>query len=279
LQGRTILLWGLRTGWNFSQDCGFELNVSKNNEKIKIKRQWLRLWRPSEIHEAFRGFPCPIPMYRLNPPLIYPAFYHPRFCKSSSLSFYGYNIMCSVKHASSKLLLRCHLVYWDVWKLVIVRLWRMTGYLPWDWCIFTEILKWTCTKQWRCLYLLRHEGQNFDNLKIFLSIKVIKIVLDSMLYETLKWPQIAPFCISSKVIMACRLLSLNYRMSLYISRGSMKGEYTFYYDTFEFDECLLQISTKHWIHIFIYLMWSWKREGAVLLIHIIGFPMSIYNDN
>ena len=38
---------------------------------------------------------------------------------------------------------------------------------------------------------------------------------------------------------------INYRMSLYISRGSMKGEYTFYYDTFEFDECLLQISTKH----------------------------------
>jgi len=31
-----------------------------------------------------------------------------------------------------------------------------------------------------------------------LSIKVIKIVLDSMLFETLKWSQIAPFCISSK---------------------------------------------------------------------------------
>ena len=52
--------------------------------------------------------------------------------------------------------------------------------------ILTEILKWTCTKQ------------IFDNFKKFLSIKVIKIVLDSMLYETLKWPQIAPFCISSK---------------------------------------------------------------------------------
>jgi hypothetical protein len=57
----------------------------------------------------------------------------------------------------------------------------------------------------------------------------------------------APFCILSKVIMTCTLLILNYRMSLYISRDSMKGEYTFYYDTFEFDECLLQISTKHWI--------------------------------
>ena len=52
--------------------------------------------------------------------------------------------------------------------------------------ILTEILKWTCTKQWRCSYLLRHEGQILDNFKKFLSIKVIKIVLDSMLYETLK---------------------------------------------------------------------------------------------
>jgi hypothetical protein len=48
---------------------------------------------------------------------------------------------------------------------------------------------------------------------------VIKIVLDSMLYETLKWPQIAPFCISSKQnprplplsrIMTCTLLTLSY---------------------------------------------------------------------
>ena len=83
--------------------------------------------------------------------------------------------------------------------------------------ILTEILKWTCTKQWRCSYLLRHKGQILDNFKKFLSIKVIKIVLDSMLYETLKWSQIAPFCISSKKsppplsrIMACTLLSLSY---------------------------------------------------------------------
>ena len=79
------------------------------------------------------------------------------------------------------------------------RPWRMTGYLPLNWCILTEILKWTCTKQWRCsAYLLRHEGQILDNFKKFLSIKVIKIELDSILYETLKWSQIAPFCISSK---------------------------------------------------------------------------------
>jgi hypothetical protein len=84
--------------------------------------------------------------------------------------------------------------------------------------ILTEILKWTCTKQWRCSYLQRHEGQILDNLKKFLSIEVIKIVLDSMLYETLEWPQIAPFCISSKQIpdsltfsriMACIILSLS----------------------------------------------------------------------
>jgi hypothetical protein len=96
----------------------------------------------------------------------------------------------------------------------------MTGYLPLDWCIFIEILKWTCTKAWRCSYLLRHEGQILDYFKKFLSIKVIKIVLDSMLYETLKWPQIAPFCIWRKKkfpdplplsrIMACTLLSLSY---------------------------------------------------------------------
>jgi hypothetical protein len=35
-------------------------------------------------------------------------------------------------------------------------------------------------------------------------------VLDSMLYETLKWPQITPFCTSSEIIMACTLLSLIY---------------------------------------------------------------------
>ena len=82
--------------------------------------------------------------------------------------------------------------------------------------ILSEILKWTCTKQWRCSYLLSHEGQILDNFKKFLSI--IKIVLDSMLYEILKWPQFAPFCISSKKIpdplplsriMACTLLSLS----------------------------------------------------------------------
>ena len=225
LQGRTILLWGLRTGWNFSQDCGFELNVPKNNEKIKIKRQWLRLWGPSEIHGPFRGFRSP---YRYTGWIL--LSYALLFTILDSVNPVLYpsmdTILCvllsmPVASATAEMSFK---VYWDVWKLVIIRLWRMTGNPPWDWCIFTEILKWTCTKQWRCSYLLRHEGQIFDNFKIFLSIKVIKIVLDSMLYETLKWPQIAQFCISSKIIMACTLLSLNYRMSRYISRDSMKGE-------------------------------------------------------
>ena len=47
--------------------------------------------------------------------------------------------------------------------------------------ILTKILKWTCTKQWRCSYLIRHEGHILDNFRKFLSIKVIKIVLDSVI--------------------------------------------------------------------------------------------------
>ena len=35
-------------------------------------------------------------------PLKGPTLYHTRLCKSSSLSFYRYNIMCFVKHGSSK---------------------------------------------------------------------------------------------------------------------------------------------------------------------------------
>ena len=61
---------------------------------------------------------------------------------------------------------------------------------------------------------------DFGQFKKFLSIKVIKIVLDSMLYETLKWPQfqgtilhlvkkiLDPLPLSR--IMGCTLLSLSY---------------------------------------------------------------------
>jgi hypothetical protein len=98
----------------------------------------------------------------------------------------------------------------------------MTVYLPLDWCIFTEIFN---TK-----------GRFWTSLRNS-CLSVIKIVLDSMLYETLKWPQIAPFCISSKKkfrwgadpdplpfkIMACTLLSLSYAsiMDLTLANGSL----------------------------------------------------------
>ena len=118
--------------------------------------------------------------------------------------------MCFVNHAISKR---------DCWKVIecsemyenLCYEWRMTGYLPLDWCIFTEILN-TKDRFWKSL---RNS-----------CLSVIKIVLDSMLYETLKWPQIAPFCISSKKkfrpgggsdpdplpfkSIACTLLSLSY---------------------------------------------------------------------
>jgi hypothetical protein len=56
-------------------------------------------------------------------------------------------------------------------------------YLPLYWCIFTKILKWTCIKQWRCSYLLRHDGQIVNNFRKFLSIKVMKIVFDSVIWN------------------------------------------------------------------------------------------------
>ena len=39
----------------------------KNNEQIKIKRQWLSPWGTSEIHGPFLGSPGPVPMHRMNP--------------------------------------------------------------------------------------------------------------------------------------------------------------------------------------------------------------------
>ena len=105
-------------------------------------------------------------------------------------------IIC-VNNVSSKM--KGHLVYWNVWKLMLGRLWRMTGYLPLDRYIFTEILKWTCIKQWRCSYLLRHEGQILDNFKKFLFIKIIKIVLDSIMACTLLSPQLRPWYLFNSV--------------------------------------------------------------------------------
>ena len=49
---------------DFSHNCGFELKIPKiNNEKIKIKRQWLRLWDLLEIpgHSWLSGSPTDVP--------------------------------------------------------------------------------------------------------------------------------------------------------------------------------------------------------------------------
>ena len=42
-------------------------------KKIKIKRIWLRLWDPSEIHMPLISSPGTGPMYLLNSPLIGPG--------------------------------------------------------------------------------------------------------------------------------------------------------------------------------------------------------------
>ena len=41
--------------------------MEKNNEQIKIKRQWQSPWGTSEIHGSFLGSPGPVPMHRMNP--------------------------------------------------------------------------------------------------------------------------------------------------------------------------------------------------------------------
>ena len=46
---------------------------SKNENKIKIKRPWISLWGPSEIHGPLHGSQGPGPMYSLNPHLIGPV--------------------------------------------------------------------------------------------------------------------------------------------------------------------------------------------------------------
>ena len=44
-------------------------------KKIIIKRLWLSLWDPSEIHRLLLGFPGLGPMYRMDePPLIGPVY-------------------------------------------------------------------------------------------------------------------------------------------------------------------------------------------------------------
>jgi len=77
LQGGTRLLWNPGDRLKlFSKLRIWVENTNKNkkNENIKIKRQWRQQCGPSEIHEPLLGSPGPEPMYRVNPPLIYPAY-------------------------------------------------------------------------------------------------------------------------------------------------------------------------------------------------------------
>jgi hypothetical protein len=45
----------------------FSWKYPKNNEQIKIKRQWLSPWGTSEIHGPFLGSTGSVPMDRMNP--------------------------------------------------------------------------------------------------------------------------------------------------------------------------------------------------------------------
>jgi len=71
--------------------------VEKNNKTSMAKS--MGHFRDSREFSWLSGPPTDVPD---EPPLIGPTLYHTRFCKSSCLSFYKYNIMCFVKHASSK---------------------------------------------------------------------------------------------------------------------------------------------------------------------------------
>jgi hypothetical protein len=73
-----------------------------NNEQIKIKRQWLSPWGYFRDSRGLSWLSAPRTDALDEHPLKGRTLYHTRFCKYSSLSFYRYNIMCFVKHASSK---------------------------------------------------------------------------------------------------------------------------------------------------------------------------------
>jgi hypothetical protein len=63
------------TGWDFSQKLKIVENTPQKWKKIIIKRLWLSLWDPSEIHRLLLSFPGLGPMYRMDePPLIGPVY-------------------------------------------------------------------------------------------------------------------------------------------------------------------------------------------------------------
>ena len=92
-------------------------------------------------------------------------------------------ILCVfVNHASSK---------WNCWKVIECS--EMYENLCW-----VDYEEWQAIFPWIDAYsILNTKGRLLTNLRNS-CLSVIKIVLDSMLYETLKWPQSALFYISSK---------------------------------------------------------------------------------
>jgi hypothetical protein len=133
-----------------------------------------------------------------EPPLKGPTLYHTRFCKSSSLSMPAASATAKMSFSVLRRLKTCVSSAMKNDRLSSLGLMHIHRDFEVD-----------LYKAMEVFVSAKHEGQNLTILR-YSCLSVIKIVLDSMLYETLKWPQIAPFCISSNIIMACTLLSLIY---------------------------------------------------------------------
>jgi hypothetical protein len=192
------------------------LKYQIDNEQIKIKRQWLSRWGTSEIHGPFLYSPGPLPMHRMNP-------------LSKALLCTTLNSVNPVLNPSIDTIL-CVLLNMPAASTTPKMSFSVLR------CLKTCVS--SAMKNGRISSLgLMHIHRDFEvdlykAMEVFVSAKdtkgrsltilryscllVIKIVLDSMLYETLKWPQIAPFCISSKIIMACTLLSLIYAPAMVV---------------------------------------------------------------
>jgi hypothetical protein len=69
LQGGTIPLWGPGTGWNFSQNWGFELKIPTNKTKRRTNQNKTSMAKAMgsfrDSRTLFLCSPFPGPMYRL----------------------------------------------------------------------------------------------------------------------------------------------------------------------------------------------------------------------
>ena len=84
----------------FSQLWIWVENTKKNNEQIKIKRQWLRPWGTSEIHGSFHGSPSPLAMHRMNP--LSKALLCTTLDSVNPVLYPSIDAILCVKHASNK---------------------------------------------------------------------------------------------------------------------------------------------------------------------------------